>query len=266
MADTEFTVDQAVDTLIASGKYKPKTEYLAPQGDEPVGVAALDLEAMIDKTQVEALKTALVNIPRSKLKEFFDKKIWVDIPTAKTLPVVFDVKENPLKYYQKLTRDPNILIVNNVVVNISLTHKDLLWGAIIELFNTVNLDFTLNNMISPESWEKQKLDAYTVSQNPQSLQKFKDAIQRSVDVSKDPKAVPILEAYLKLAPLGDKGLEINRQNAIRQLLIQKEYESAQAVIDAYTYASQTMMSEALAKPLPYDVVSSSGQVMAKKQV
>ena len=43
MADTEFTVDQAVDTLIASGKYKPKTEYLAPQGDEPVGVAALDL-------------------------------------------------------------------------------------------------------------------------------------------------------------------------------------------------------------------------------
>ena len=119
---------------------------------------------------------------------------------------------------------------------------------------------------SPADWETEKQNAYYLSQNPKELEKLKDYLNRSADLASDPRAKVILENYLKLPKLGDQGLEINRQNAIRQLLLNKEYDAAQAVIDAFRYAVQTDMSAALSKPLPFDVTTSTGQVIARKQV
>ena len=56
MAETTLsgiTIDQALESLISSGKYKPKTEYLPKQVDDPTGIAALDLEAMLSKAEVD---------------------------------------------------------------------------------------------------------------------------------------------------------------------------------------------------------------------
>ena len=74
----------------------------------------------------------------------------------------------------------------------------------------------------------------------------------------------IMDDFQKLPKLGDPGFEINRQNAIKQLLLLKDYESAQAVVDAYRYAADTVIGPTLEEPIPVNVMDKNGTVLAEK--
>jgi hypothetical protein len=300
----QVTAMDAVEEIIKTGHFRPKTTYLsfAPiteklkafgYGDfysEPTGEAVLDLESLLKLEDFNELKNQLVNVPMEVLGQFFDENIMPMIPSEKLLNVpegeqaslpspkqlseyekaLADYKAKTGKaVYVKLTppKPPkplqNMVTVNGMSVNVETSFAKVLWGGVLDLFKEVNLEYTLDKGISPKDWEEQKYTAYLISKDPQAKKDVETAIQKSIDVSTDPKAVPVLEEYLKLPKLGDEGLEINRQAAIRELLLKKEYDTALAVIKVYQYAIESGLGDGLSKPLPY-TVNSSGMMEQEK--
>ncbi len=81
-------------------------------------------------------------------------------------------------------------------------------------------------------------------------------------LDQDPKARAIMEDFATLPKIYDAGFEINRQNALKQLLIRGEYDVAQAIVDAYRYVNDTVIGDALAKPIPVAVKTDSGETIA----
>lgn len=240
----KLTVKNATEQLIASGLFKAKTDYLLI-GDEPKGVAVLNLQNILKPEELNPLKEVFVAIPRDILKDFFNKEIVSELQLADAKKMREIMIQAGLK--------PEEVQVDTAIVDIATTHADLLWGGIIDLFNVVNLAYVTENKISPDAWEKEKRDAYILSQDKERLKKVEDSIKGASALSSDPQAVAILEELVKLPPISDEAMEISRQNAVRQLLIKKEYAYAKALIDVYRYAMETELGAQLTKPLPFNV-------------
>jgi hypothetical protein len=224
--------------LAATGLFKPKTEYLLI-GDEPQGgFAVVDLASTLSADEVANLKKFLTFMPRSILKEWFMKVVWPKLPGQD-----FELGEPYFDEFYGVYRQKK-------------RTEDMMWAAFIDLFNQANLAYVNEKQIEPWTWEQEKLESYLLSQNEDQLNELGIQIEREkdIDLGLDPKAVPIMEAYSALPKLGDLGLEINRQNSVKQLLIKKEYVLAQAIVDAYRYASETELGPILTEPLPFDVI------------
>ena len=200
-------------------------EPLPPSGSfyqERVYTGDLKLSDLMSEDQTFKLKVLLAYIPRAYLKSWFDREFAPSIEDK--------------------------------------SHLDFVWGGILNLFNEANRNYSLSNNLSPYEWESQKLYSFSEQTRKDSEKAIHDQFN-SLEAQKnlDPKAMKLLVAYSKLPRLGDIGLEINRQNAVNELLKMKEYDLVQAVIDAYRYAGQTELSSALTSKIPFDIKDESGR-------
>ena len=217
-----------------SGLFKNPINYIIV-GDEPmppsnkldqnwVYTESIVITDFLSQDQINKLKTVLTFIPRVYLKSWFDREFAPSIEDK--------------------------------------SHLNFVWGAILNLFNEANTQYTFANNLLPYVWESQKL--FSISE--QARKDSEKAIQDQFNALESqkpssPEAMKLLVAYSKLPRLGDLGLEINRQNAINELLKRKEYDLVQAVIDAYRYAGQTELASALTKPIPFDITDQSGRIV-----
>lgn len=241
-------------TLKDSGMFKPKTSYLLI-GDEPAGGAGvLDLKSFLPSADVESLKQFLTFMPRSIFREWFMTKVWPNLPQN----YVWDYRTNT-----GLSEDYEVYGNDR---RFKKQFEDLLWASFIDLFNEANLSYVNQNQIEPWTWEQQKLEAYYVSQSNEAINAVESEFNSFLDVtlSLDPKAKEIMDAYESIPKLGDQGLEINRQNAVKELLKQKDYVLAQAIVDAYRYAQDTVLGPILTEPIPFDVTNEVGGAIVKK--
>lgn len=187
----------------------PQTTYYSyiVAGDEPgKDVINLDLSAYVDAATFSSLKESLKVMPRLRLKE------WYEAQVAPLIPREF-----------------------NTVV----------WKAFINLFNRVNIDH-LNSLqakgltIDPWTWEGEKLRAsYTAEMNAginSVMANYDQAFTMALQNQQDPIRVALEERFAKLTPILDSGLEINRQNAIKKLLDDKEYDTVSDIITLYENA------------------------------
>lgn len=230
----------AID-MINSGLFKPKTEYMLV-GDEPRGGhGVVDISAILKPDEVEKIKKLLVMMPRMMLREWFDTEIGPTLPG-----MAFQVWDN---FYGRSTMRKK--------------SDEMVWAAFLDLFNQANLEYVNREQIEPWEWEQEKYESFLISQNAPAMQAIETEIKNyeDVDLALDPKAKKIIEEFLTLPKLGDPGLEVNRQNSIKELLKRKEYVLAQAIVDAFRYASQTELGETMTQPIPYDIVAPSGQVV-----
>lgn len=258
-----FEKEQLAEQMATSGLFKAKSNYLQI-GDEPNGNVAsgvFDLKGILSKEDFESLKQFLTLMPRSILYEWFKKKIWPDIP--------WDLYKSD---------GPTISTAGGYVYGTAgemygdahpkKQFEDLIWGAFIDVFNEANLTYVTENNLAPWDWEAKKLEAYTLSKNQDALDSLESQFSEyeAVSLALDPKAKEIMEQYIKLPKVGDPGLEINRQNAVKQLLKMKAYAEAQAIVDAFRYASETVIGEAITQPIPFDIVSADNGPVVKKTV
>lgn len=255
-AGIAITPEVANEVIVQSGMFKPHSQYLLI-GDEPrdASVAVLDLKTLLPADDVQNLMKFLTMMPRSMLYSFFMEKIWPSLPWTMDIgPEVKDMIGRP-----KITSE---------IYGETHTRKEfetLVWSAFIDLFNEANLAYINEHQLTPWDWEQKKTDAYYVSSSADALAALQDDLQayQNVTLALDPKAKVIMEAYAGLPKLGDLGLEINRQNAIKELLKAKDYNTAQAIVDAYRYASDTVLGEALEKPIPFDIVAADKGTVIK---
>ena len=261
MAELQMTVDDVIEALVSSNLYIVPTAYLP---DEPLkeGVAVLDVDAVLEPDHLDSLTKAFLSIPYTQYEEFFNKEIWVDIPQAKMLPVPTPVPR-PFKVFEKVTPQSDF-IVANVPVNIDASHRGLIFNGLKDLYRRVNLQYCKENNTTPVEWEKMKTEAYLLSQDPKRVEAIKESMKLMADLSLDPKAKVILEKYVQLPKIGDVGLEINRQTSIRQLLLAKEYETAEAIVEFFRYAAESSLAKSIESPLPFDITDQSGTVIARK--
>lgn len=239
-----LTIKEATEALVNSGLFKLKTNYLF-KADEPPGVAVLDLDRILKPDEVAPLREAFAFMPRDILRDFFNKEILGPATVAEADRVKGEL--------QKAGIDISKVQVGTAMIDIAITYDTLLWAGVIDLFNQVNLAYVTDNKLSPEAWEKEKMDAYLLSQDPKRLEAFNNLVTRQNELSSIPEAKAIIEEYVTLPPIADLSMEISRQNAIKQLLIQKEYVVAKAIIDVYRYAMETEVGAQLVKPLPFNV-------------
>lgn len=228
--------------------FKPVTNYIEI-GDEPKGgkgLYVIDLRTMLPADAYDNLRKYLTLMPRQLLWDFFMQKIWPGIPQG--------VQEVPFEVTS---------IYGDTHQNKSF--ESLIWGAFVDLFNEANLEYINAQQISPWAWEGQKMDAYLVSQSEEAIAELENEISANMDISLalDKEANKIMEQYIELPRLGDTGLEISRQNAIKELLKKKDYVTAQAAVDAFKYISQSELGPALAQPIPFDITSEDGEVSVK---
>lgn len=254
-----LTAADAQAAVVQSGLFKVRTEYIIV-GDEPLDKTGglppgvFDLKSVLSAEDYDTLYKYLMMMPRSMLHEFFMKKVWPGIPWDQYANGTGPAPTNrPLtttiygeSHYKK-------------------QYEDLVWGAFIDLFNQANLEYCNKNQMEPWAWEQQKTDGYYISSSQEALNDLAADIQNYQDVALalDPQAKLIMEAYVQLPRLGDLGLEINRQNAIKELLKKKDYLTAQAVVDAYRYAQDTVLGEQLTKPIPFDITAADGSLDVK---
>lgn len=254
--EPDMTIDKVATELAASGLFKEKTQYITI-GDEPQGGrGVVDLKASLDPENYSNLKRYLSMMPRQILREFFMTKIYPDLPWDMWTKADQGIPSNARR-----VEDP---IYGGF--HYKKSFEDMVWAAFIDLFNEANLEYINKNRLDPWSWEEQKTEAYYVSTDSQALAELEQELEgfRNVSLGFDPKAKVILEQLTKLPKLGDIGFEINRQNAIKELLKMKEYDTAQAIVDAFRYASETELGETLSKPIPYDITTGDGFVVAQK--
>lgn len=241
---------ELADQLAQSGMFKPKTQYIII-GDEPSGGSGVvNLESMLEPEDFASIKTYLTFMPRSMLWDFFLKKIHPSLPAKN-----FAQGSNPTVKTAIYGGWHNIR-----------QYETLVWAAFIDVFNVANLEYVNQQQIEPWTWEAKKLEAYYVSQSKEAIDELAKQFDgaRDISLALDPEADKIMKAYMTLPKLGDIGLEINRQNSVKELLKQKEYALAQAIVDAFRYANDTVLGEQLAKPIPFNIADSSGQIVARK--
>lgn len=254
-AVTQSDKEALVNNLVASGLFKPKTEYITI-GDEPQGGSGVvNLKTMMSAEDVSDIKKFLMFTPRSILFQFFMAKIYPNLPWDQYTKA----EDGPLSNSKR--------VVDSVsgISYYKKSYQDMVWASFIDLFNEANLEYVNQNQLEPWDWESKKLDAYYVSQSSDSISAISDQIDafRDVSLALNPQAKTIMEDYLTIPKLGDLGLEINRQNAIKELLKKGEYITAQAIVDAYRYAGETVIGETLTKPIPYDIVAQDGSGIVK---
>jgi hypothetical protein len=141
--------------------------------------------------------------------------------------------------------------------------EDMTWAGFIDFFNECNLEYCNQNQIEPWAWEDEKLKAYYVSQDQPVVDEFLNRMQsyQDVNLAQDPRVIELLSQYKELPALGDPGLEISRQNAVRELLAQGEYDAVKGIIEAYRSAEYTVFSEVLNKPIPFDIDTEDGEII-----
>lgn len=241
--------------MLETGLFRKKTQYILI-GDEPSGGSGVvNLQESFGEEDYKNLKKFLTFMPRQLLREFFMQKIWPDLPWTAFL----DKNSGPPSD-AVLVRDP-IYGTSHYKKN----YEDMVWAAFLDVFNEANLEHINQEQIEPWTWESQKMEGYYLSQDNATMQNLEVEFAKFRDISleTDPKAKAIMEQFATLTKLGDVGLEITRQNAVKELLKMKEYQAAQAVVDAYRYAEQTEVGEAMKEPIPFDIKLASGEVVAK---
>lgn len=235
--------------MVQSGLFKGKSTYIQI-GDEPIGGSGVvDFKALIDDADYTTLFNYLTFMPRAILHDFFMKQIYPQLPAD--APFVLD-KGYPVKSIYGET-------------HIKKPYEDMVWAAFIDVFNAANSAYIATAGLDSWTWEQKKTDAYYSSVDPSSdqLAAALGAADNAV-LALDKQATKIMNDFATLPKLGDPGFEINRQNALKQLLLRKEYVTAQAVVDAYRYAKDTSIGDQLTKPIPMNLVGRDGSVIAEK--
>ncbi len=243
--------EQLALELAASNLFKPLTNYLTI-GDETPGSGAIDFKSLLDEDTYSLLKQYLSFMPRQFLWDFFMQKIYPGIPFAQV--------------YGEVTEGNWI---TSPIYGTSYMYKsylNLVWMGFVDMFNVANLAFINETQMQPWDWENEKLLAYNMSQDQAALDEMRARFDEynNVTLVLDPIAKNIMEQYASLPKLGDLGMEINRQNAVKELLKRAEYDSAQAIIDAFRYAKDTVLGPILINPIPKNIVMPSGVVLAEK--
>lgn len=240
-------------TLASKDIFKTKTHYILI-GDEPRNAnGVVNLASVLSKEQVEDLKKYFTFMPRMLLWNFFKNKIWANMPSepkAKAPGSTWTPVQRRSFYGETYMSKPD---------------EDLIWSGIIDLFNIANLEYVTKNKIEPWKWEEEKMTAYYTSQDEEALKKLEQQAGKSLDIAleRDEEAKRLMREYIALPKIADPGLEINRQNAIKELIKQKDYKTAQAAIDAFKYLNNTGIGAALQKPIPFDIKAQDGSGIVK---
>lgn len=222
-ADEFFRKQDFNQTLFQAGLFKNNKKYLVV-GDEPQGAMSFDIAQVLSPESAESFKKLSLILPRSMLLEWFEK---------------------------------------NLSPSISFAQRDMIWGAIINLFNETNLNYIKSHPgLTIESWESNKITNMVENSTNEAVKSIQDRFNQYEQNSNLPvKAQKLLLAYAELPRLGDLGLEISRQSAVNELIKKKQYDMVQAIIDAYRYAHQTEIGKALKEPIPFDIQDQSGRVV-----
>lgn len=256
-AITEEELDQLCDDLDETEYFAEFTEYIYV-GDEPRKPdgspypVVFDLQNFLGDSYPTMLKF-LSMMPRQMLFPWFNHEIR---PALAKGGGSSNINLNGKAPQQ----------IHNTMYGVTYTEgplDQLMWGAFIELFNRANIDHCNKNKISPQQWEDEKLESYYIAQSEDTVKSVEEQISsyKDIDLADDPKAVALIEEYAKLPKIGDQGLEINRQSAVRELLRQKEYEAVRGIIDAFKYAKQSVIGESITQPIPFDIVSEDGKAV-----
>lgn len=283
---TDAQKNELAAQIADTGAFKIKTQYIVIGDEMGTAKGVVNLKAMLKKDDYEALFNYLTYMPRSMLWNFFMLKIWPGIPDTPTAPMSAFSGMGAAPYLrQQVNRGPlfpkkrtssgmgagAILWQPATIKSIyGDSHKQkpyekMVWAAFVDLFNEANLKYVNDNQMEPWDWEEQKTNAYYISTSKDAIDQLGNEIDefRNVALALDPVAKDIMEQYLTLTKLGDPGLEVNRQNAIKELLKKREYGSAQAIIDAFKYVEKTRLGTTLTKPIPFNIVTSDGKTIAK---
>lgn len=226
-----------------------------------------DLTPAISLDDLKQIKSSIINSGLIKLKT--DYLIIGDEP-AKGIAVI-DLKsrigeEKYFNFKTLLRFLPRMYLRAWYDKNIKPAH-DMLWAAIIDTFNEANLEHIQENNMTPWQWEEEKLKSYYLAENKPVLDELnaKFAAYKELNTSPDPQAQALMMEYQKIPKIGDQGLEISRQSAIKELLVRKEYEAVKGIIDAFRYAQYTILNEAIVKPIPFDLVVSGVNIKQSNQ-
>lgn len=249
-----ITKEEVASAILSTGIFKEKTEYLIIGDEVQSGSGVLDLKTMLDVADYEALRKYLTMMPRELLRDFFMKKIYPSVP--------WDWQDALYKNGSSMTDPVQIKDPIYGTYHYKKAFEDMVWAAFVDLFNEANLEYVNKEQMEPWAWEQKKTEAYYVSSSQEAINALEAEMSAYQDVALalDPQAKKIMEAYVLLPKIGDTGLEINRQNAVKELLKKKDYVTAQAVVDAFRYINDTEMGIALTHPIPYDITSADGGI------
>lgn len=237
----------AISYFLQSGVFKMVTEYIIV-GDEPKGQAVADLKNQLPQNDYNSMRDLLKMMPRNYLRGWFMKEVW---PTLEGAPLPF--KDN---------EDSRVARMYEEVKGGKKKDEDLIWGAIIDLFNQANLDYVNQFKIMPWAWEEEKMKSFLVSQSKDGLEELQekfDNFKKEV-LGEDPVAQQLIAEYNSLPKSGDPGLEISRQFAIAELLKKKEYSAVRGIIDAYKYAAESAFGDAVERPVPFTVTAGGKEI------
>jgi len=233
----------------------PEAEYLVlPDEPQVDGSDVINLQTQMSSSQWSDLMTLFSQMPRSYLQNWFTTNVLPNLPTGS---VVVGGGLNWTPTTLTLTQVGETSIANEVYL------------AFIHAFNTANINYLSNQgtaLTIPNfwAWEQTKLENLYASQAADTQSAFLVEIDQylTANLPADPQAQNLIDQYSQLPPIGDPGLEISRQNAVNQLLIQGEYTSVQGIIDSYSYVDTTVLSTIVKSPIPSNVVTPSGIVVA----
>lgn len=262
---------QAADALTTNGVITEVTPYLIV-GDEPdISLQnAIDLSTMLKPDDLTAIKSIFSQLPRAVLWQWFKDNVQNALPNGYTV----DKKGVPTMTYGP-GGIPLYSIRQNIYGETPTTRKlmqDETWSAFINLFNESNVEAIKVQMpFAPLSsqtfwdWEAKKVEAFNAQVTSDEMKTLDTTMDSYIEAATpvDPEASYLMQQYALLPKIGDLGLEISRQNAIKELLKQKEYKAVEGIIDAYKYLHTTMLSDAVTSPIPFDIVSSDGSLVQK---
>lgn len=239
----------AAEAIAATGLFKEKTEYILI-GDEVKGSGVFDLRTVLSPEDVAAIKQFLTLTPRQYLREWFLQKVWPSLP-EKYLWLFSDHG----RYYEPVYN----------VWRQKKEYEDLVWASFVELFNEANLEYVNKHQLDPWDWEQEKLESFYLSKDKAAIQEISQEIDKLSDagLEADPKAREIMEQFASLPKLGDTGLEINRQFALKELLKKRDYEAAQAIVDVFRFINESELGQVAKEPIPFDIVTDSGATIQK---
>ena len=245
-ADTDEIVGEV---LAETGLFKEKTEYIIV-GDEVRGSAVFNLKSQLSAESYAQLKQFLTFVPRQHLHDWFMETVQHQLPS-------------PMADAQ----DPFFTDPITGKIHQKRGFEDFIWASFIDLFNEANLEYINQAQIDPWTWEQEKMEAFLMSKAKGEIEAIEDDISRFTEqgLESDPEARTILVRFAELPKLGDTGLEINRQNVIRQLLMTGDYKLAEAVVDVFSFLDESDLKEVLKAPIPFDIVTGDGQTVKKTE-
>lgn len=182
----------------------------------------IDLEAKLGSENVEKFKAMFKFFPRAYLRRWYEQTVAPKIPA-----------------------------IGNQIV----------WAAIVDLFNQANREHIAEIGYSPWQWEQEKLQTYYLMENKKVLKELNDRFEayKQLNNYPDPQAESLMREYAQLPKIGDLGLEISRQAVIKELLARKEYATVKGIIDAYRLADTTILGEAIRNKIPFDINAKQGR-------